>query len=323
MKKFVITESEKKEIREKQHKELKKILIKKLQEKYENPRILISEQTDWRDTAITGCKVFSRTTPKKARMVSDGKTVIKISADTPFVTAYVSNNGNDGKFVVGDVLFFFEDLTYVVYDPTNNWAVKGTYKWGCKAVEDLKKVKPYETNQLDSSSQEKEQMLTYYKNQGWREQKEVPPYELRQWVEEHVPDSERYWKDTGGIKLWKKRTGIEVGAAETSASEDVYSQNSEVSIKACIKTLDSYWRQFTKNLASSPTPNLRNAAQSCIEQHYGEDDWGGFLSNKDKKYDEIIETLTRQRAYYDNHRAPEEDSPWLLKPRSHFNKIKK
>jgi hypothetical protein len=319
MKKFVITEAEKKEIREKQHKELKKILIKKLQEKYENPRILISEQTDWRDTAITGCKVFSTTTPKKARMKSDGKTVIKISADTPFVTAYVSKNGNDGKFVVGDVLFFFEDLTYVVYDPTNNWAVKGTYKWGCKAVEDLKNVKPYETNKLEQNSKEQEDMLVYYKSDdggGWKEERDIKSYDLRNYRKEHVPNSEKYWKPNG-IELYRTISGLESDITTTSSKESTNSTMAEASIKKCINAIDTYWKQYSKKLYPNPEPKLKSGVQACVNQHYGDKDWGKFLSTKDKKYDQIIDTLTRNRAEYDGHYAPAENSPWLLKPRNY------
>jgi hypothetical protein len=319
MKRFIVTESEKEQIR-KQHKDLKKILIEKLHEKYENPRILISEDSDWREIAKTGCDVFKVSSPIKYKY-SNGTTALKVIVDNPFMSAYVAKNGATTKFDIGDYLYFFENGTFDIYDgkeiANKNWVKKQTLKWGCKALEDFKNKKPYQTQELPQTSKEQEDMLAYYKSDRggkWKEEREIESWNLRNFRKEHVPDSERYWKPNG-IELYRPITGLDAEIGTTSSSENVKNKEAEASVSNCIKTIDEYWRQFIKKLYPNPNPRLKAGTQACVNQHYGDGDWGGVFSGKDKKYDRIIEVLTRMRPEYDKHKAPVEDSPWLLIPR--------
>jgi hypothetical protein len=119
MNKFLMNESEKKEILNK-HLEFKKILDKK--------KGLVSEQAE-KLTGESLLKIAIEVCPKLKsgvmRQIS-GKPVIKIIAteDAP------------PKFLKNDVLFFGDNMTFDVYDSVKyankDFTKKGTYGWSCK-----------------------------------------------------------------------------------------------------------------------------------------------------------------------------------------------
>lgn len=131
MKKFLISETEKKEILDK-HKSFKLVLENKFKQK-----LVLSEQI----TAPTGNELIQKAknvcpTLKNGVFVKiKGNRAIKITAAKDGSLSAVNNQP---KYVVGDVLIYKSDMTFDVYDGTraanNDWFKKGTYKWKCAGL---------------------------------------------------------------------------------------------------------------------------------------------------------------------------------------------
>ncbi|NBO23199.1 hypothetical protein EBU94_07680, partial [bacterium] len=122
MKKFLVSESEKKQILN-QHSDYKKIL-KKLSVKK-----TISEQIEapTGDELLTkAIKVCSGLSGGKIGKLRGGNNAIKVIASKDGPQAQTGQP----KYVVGDILAYKSDMTYDVYDK-NNKSKKGSYRWKC------------------------------------------------------------------------------------------------------------------------------------------------------------------------------------------------